>query len=107
MVEIIFQGASGEAKTRCHARPGDAIVDLCDDHDAPIPFGCRSASCATCIIVVDDPDHVLAPPETDEQDLLATERLSLPHRLACQARVREDAPNSMGDGSPRVQIRIP
>ncbi|MFP6685886.1 MAG: 2Fe-2S iron-sulfur cluster-binding protein [Polyangiaceae bacterium] len=107
MVELVFEGTSDGVTTRCHARPGDAIVDLCDEHDAPVPFGCRSASCATCAVIVDDPHHVLAAPEPEEQDLLASEQLSHPHRLACQARIRDDAPNSTGDGSPRVQIRIP
>ena len=107
MFEIIFEGASGSTTTRCDADPGDAIVDLCDEHDAPVPFGCRSATCATCVITVNDPDQVLAAPGTEEQDLLTSEQLSHPHRLACQARIRNDGPSSTAEGSPRLRIIIP
>lgn len=71
---------------------GAALVDLCDAHDAPIPFNCRSASCGTCRIHVIEGADELLPPAEDELDLLDVFNSKPPNvRLACQARLRPGA----------------
>src|SRR5215471_2344265 len=71
------------------APAGARLVDLCDEHAAPIPFSCRSASCGTCRIYVLEGAELLEPPRDEELDVLdifgddPSQR-----RLACQARLR-------------------
>jgi ferredoxin len=71
-------------------RGGD-LVDICDEFLAPVPFSCRSASCATCQIEVIEGSNLLEPPSGEERELL--ELLGGPgnSRLACQARVKPGA----------------
>src|SRR5437763_4631091 len=74
------------------APAGAALVDLCDEHLAPIPFNCRSASCGTCRIHVLEGADQLVPPAEDELDLLDVFNHKPPLvRLTCQARLRPDA----------------
>lgn len=74
------------------APAGVPLIDLCDDHGAPIPFSCRSASCGTCRIHVLEGAQDLLPPAEDELDLLDVFNLKPPLvRLACQARLRPGA----------------
>jgi ferredoxin len=69
-----------------------ALVDLCDEHDAPIPFSCRTASCGTCRIHVLEGADQLLPPAQDELDLLDVFNHEPPKiRLTCQAKLRPGA----------------
>ncbi len=83
-------GALGRDK-RVDAPDGGDLLDICDEHYAPVPFSCRSASCATCQIEVLEGQELLDAPEPAEVELL--ELLGGPenNRLACQARVRAGA----------------
>jgi 2Fe-2S ferredoxin len=76
---------------------GAALVDLCDAHDAPIPFGCRVASCGTCRIDVLAGAEQLSPPAEDELDLLDVFNAAPAVRLACQAR--------LGPGAVRIHVK--
>jgi len=74
------------------APDGAALVDLCDEHNAPIPFNCRSASCGTCRIHVLEGADDLLPAAEDELDLLDVFNLKPPLvRLTCQAKLRPGA----------------
>ena len=77
------------------AQPGDRLLDLCDDVGAPIPFSCRDASCATCLVDVDGKGMLLAP-DVNELRLLARVGAGPDQRLACQALVAD------ADGELRV-----
>jgi ferredoxin len=71
------------------APAGARLLDVCDEHDAPVPFSCRGASCGTCRIEVVDGADRLEPAEDDERellDLLGDDPARC--RLACQARLR-------------------
>ena len=77
---------------------GGALVDTCDDHEAPVPFSCKSASCGTCRIeILEGADELLAPAdeELDVLDLFATAPPR--YRLACQAKMKP------GTGTLRVR----
>jgi 2Fe-2S ferredoxin len=74
---------------RVDAPEGGALVDLCDDNDAPVPFSCKSASCGTCRVDVLEGMGELLPPEDEELDILdifGDDPKS--RRLACQAQMR-------------------
>ena len=74
------------------APEGAALIDLCDEHKAPIPFSCRTASCGTCRVHVLEGADQLLPPAEDELDLLDVFNHKPPHiRLTCQAKLKPGA----------------
>jgi len=89
MPEITFESHDGSQKKTVNAPNGGALADICDDNAAPIPFSCRSASCATCHIEVLEGQDALLPPETEELDVLEAIMAEPPkYRLACCAKMR-------------------
>jgi ferredoxin len=79
-----LESVFGAAKT-IDAPEGGPLVDLCDEHYAPIPFSCRSATCGTChVVVVEGLEH-FEPPDQAEAELLGILRGPRSSRLACQA----------------------
>ncbi len=87
MPTVLFEGK--KRKLVIEAPDGGALVDLIDANNAPIPFSCRSASCATCRIHVLEGANLFTDPEDEELAILdvfgapPTEQ-----RLACQAKLR-------------------
>jgi 2Fe-2S ferredoxin len=68
---------------------GGALVDTCDDHAAPVPFSCKSASCGTCRLEILEGASLLLPAADDELDVLDIFSSPPPgHRLACQAKMK-------------------
>ena len=91
MPRIVFIGLDGETR-ETEAPGGAALVDLCDELNAPIPFSCRSASCGTCRLVVLEGAQLLAPAEDDEIQVLDAFGQAPPdRRLACQAKLANGA----------------
>ena len=89
MPTVTFESSDGTKKTTAEAPNGGALADLCDDHAAPIPFSCRSASCATCHIEVIEGADALLPPEDEELDVLDAIGAAPPkYRLACCAKAK-------------------
>jgi 2Fe-2S ferredoxin len=84
---------SREAPTlEVSAPEGGSLADLCDKHDAAVPFSCRGASCGTCRIDVLEGMQELTEPEDEELDILdifgdKPEK----RRLACQAKMKPGA----------------
>ena len=98
MPEITFESFDGTKKKTVDAPDGAPLADLIDDNDAPIPFSCRSASCATCHIEVLEGADTLLPPEEEERDVLDAISSAAPRfRLACCAR--------LGKGPAKVVVR--
>jgi ferredoxin len=98
---VVFESLAGEV-VETDAPDGGSLVDLCDDHRAPVPFSCRSASCGTCRVDVLDGAELLEPPRGDELEVLDLFGDDPAHRrLACQARVRA------GGGRLRVRVAEP
>ncbi|HXN32787.1 MAG TPA: 2Fe-2S iron-sulfur cluster-binding protein [Polyangiaceae bacterium] len=94
---VVFESSNGVA-IEADAPEGGRLVDLCDEHRAPVPFSCRSASCGTCRIDILEGSELLEPPRDDELevlDLFGDDPARC--RLACQARVRA--------GKGRVRVR--
>ncbi|MBP9114251.1 MAG: (2Fe-2S)-binding protein [Polyangiaceae bacterium] len=68
---------------------GGALQDVCDAHDSPVPFSCRSANCGTCRIEVLEGADLILPPEDEELDILDVFSLKAPKfRLACQSKLK-------------------
>lgn len=66
-------------------KPGRRLVDICDEFNTNLLFGCRSASCGTCLIEVLEGSENLSPVTEEEEvllDVLAEGHLKA--RLGCQ-----------------------
>jgi 2Fe-2S ferredoxin len=100
MPRVTFESNDGARSVSVEAPGGGALADFADDSEAPIPFSCRSASCATCHVEVLEGQSLLLPPEDEELDVL--DAISSPpprFRLACCAKVQP------GDGIVRVRAQ--
>jgi 2Fe-2S ferredoxin len=79
-----LESTFGRAKT-VEAPEGGALVDICDKSYAPIPFSCRSATCATCHVIVSEGLEHFEPMAEAEEELLSILNGPKNSRLACQA----------------------
>ena len=97
MVKVIFEVAGAPDRTvEVTAEVGDTLVDLADDHDAPVPFSCRSASCGICMVRVIEGAQLLAPALADEREVLRDQGGLGRDRLTCQAEI-------VGEGTIRLR----
>ena len=100
MPTVTFESSDAKITKTVSAPKGGSVADLCDDHEAPIPFSCRSASCATCHIEVLEGQDAFLPPEPDELDVLdAIDSKPPRYRLACCAQLKP------GDALVRVRAQ--
>lgn len=88
MPKIEFLASVAGSAKEADAPAGGPLLDICDDALAPIPFSCRSASCATCHVEVLEGADLLEPPDEPEQDLLDIVNGPKNSRLACQVIVK-------------------
>jgi ferredoxin len=86
--KIEFLASIAGSAREADAPHGGALLDICDDALAPIPFSCRSASCATCHVEVLAGGELLEPPDEPKQDLLDIVGGPAGSRLACQVIVK-------------------
>lgn len=69
---------------------GYALIDMCEDHDTSILFGCRDGACGACMVrVLEGADHISKMGD-DEKDFLETMAAEANERLACQCKVYGD-----------------
>lgn len=88
MPTVRFLDSEGELAVEVDVPEGGALVDLCDLHEAPVPFSCRSASCGTCRVDVLEGLESFEAPSDDEADVLAIFADPPTRRLACSAKLR-------------------
>lgn len=91
---VIFEclGSVRPAAVEVPAPEGGALIDLCDERSAPVPFSCRSASCGTCRVEVLEGAELLDPPADEELDVLDIFGDDPKKtRLACQAKIKTGA----------------
>jgi len=67
-----------------------AMIDMCEDHDTSILFGCRDGACGACMIRVVEGADNFSPMKDDERDFLETMAAEPNERLACQCKVLGD-----------------
>lgn len=69
---------------------GYKMIDMCDQHDTSILFGCRDGACGACMIRVLAGAENLSPMADDERDFLESMAAAPNERLACQCKVLGD-----------------
>ncbi len=67
-----------------------AIIDVCENEDTSILFGCRDGACGACMIRVLENPQNLSPMQESERDFLETMAARDDERLACQCLVLGD-----------------
>src|SRR5690606_1640339 len=97
MPKVIVEANPAGARKEVYVPEGGSLMDVADDRWLPIPFSCRSASCATCQVEILDGAECLEPPEEDEADLLDGVGGPQGSRLACQLQLKP------GSGTVRVK----
>ena len=66
------------------------MIDMSEEHDTSILFGCRDGACGACMIKVVEGEKNLTPMGDDEKDFLSTMAAEPEERLACQCKVLGD-----------------
>ena len=88
MTTVRFEPAGYEVQ---NVQPGTRLVDVTDEHPtAEVPYSCRSASCGTCRVRVDEGAEALSEPDADELDVLDIFGNEEGVRLCCQIELRKD-----------------
>ncbi|HET9627123.1 MAG TPA: 2Fe-2S iron-sulfur cluster-binding protein [Kofleriaceae bacterium] len=96
-MKVILESSTGRT-LEVDAAPGAKLEHLVDDHNGPIPFSCRSASCGTCRIHVLEGADQLVPAAQDEIDLLDVyDHVPPLIRLTCQGR--------LAPGATRIRVK--
>jgi ferredoxin len=67
-----------------------AMIDMCEQHDTSILFGCRDGACGACMIRIIEGEENLSKMQDHERDFLETMAAEPNERLACQCRVKGD-----------------
>ncbi len=76
---------------------GYALIDLSEEHDTSILFGCRDGACGACMVKVLEGAQNLSPMQEDEKDFLETMAAEPHERLACQCKVFGDVTLEVAD----------
>ena len=69
---------------------GSSIIDVCENEETSILFGCRDGACGACMIRVLENPQNLSTMEDHERDFLETMAARDDERLACQCKVLGD-----------------
>ena len=69
---------------------GTRLIDVSDDAETGIVYGCRQCSCGRCMVEVVEGEDGLAPPTVLEIEVLDHHEGGARSRLACQAKVVGD-----------------
>ncbi len=49
---------------------GYPLIDMCEDHDTSILFGCRDGACGACMVKIIQGSEKISPMKDDEKDFL-------------------------------------
>jgi ferredoxin len=71
-------------------KKGAALVDVAEDHDTGLDFGCRDGVCGTCIMTVRGGAENLSAADVEEKDTLENFGAAPGQRLACQVKILGD-----------------
>ena len=78
-------------------KDGYAMIDMCEDYDTSILFGCRDGACGACMVRVKKGGEHLSKMGDDERDFLETMAAEPDERLACQCTVHGDVVVEVSD----------
>jgi ferredoxin len=77
-------------KLTIEVKEGYPLIDMCEEHDTSILFGCRDGACGACMIRVRSGAEFVSKMQDDERDFLETMAAEPNERLACQCKVYGD-----------------
>ncbi len=69
---------------------GEKMIDVCQRHVTSILFGCRNATCGSCLVNVKEGSENISAMEDREKALLKTMFAEPRDRLACQCEIKGD-----------------
>ena len=76
-------------KVMHHIEDGSRLIDICDDIDVSLTFGCTEGSCGVCELTVLNGRSNLSKVTEEEKNYLLPEDLDQGMRLGCQLKVRK------------------
>ncbi len=77
--------------------PGTNLIDMADQHDTSILFGCRDAACGACMIRVLEGKDNISKMDDNERDFLESMAAREDERLACQCKINGDVTIEVSD----------
>lgn len=69
---------------------GISLIDIANEVDCDITFGCKSGSCGTCRVRIVTGQENLSPPSREELDFLSGFGAHPDERLGCQLQIQGD-----------------
>ena len=68
---------------------GSPLIEICDEIDVSLSFGCTEGTCGVCELTVIDGGNNLSKITDEEKEYLLPEDLQAGMRLGCQLKVRK------------------
>ena len=68
---------------------GSPLIEICDEIDVSLSFGCTEGTCGVCELTVVDGDKNLSKITDEEKEYLLPEDLQAGMRLGCQLKIRK------------------
>ena len=68
---------------------GSPLIDICDEIDVSLSFGCTEGTCGVCELTVVDGTKNLSKITDEEKEYLLPEDLQVGMRLGCQLKIRK------------------
>ena len=68
---------------------GSKLIDICDEIDVSLSFGCTEGTCGVCELTVLGGKNNLSKVTDEEKDYLLPEDIAEGMRLGCQLKVRK------------------
>ena len=68
---------------------GTSLIDLCDDTQVSLSFGCTEGTCGVCEVTVVEGKENVSRITEEEKDYLLPEDLEEGMRLGCQVKIRK------------------
>ena len=79
-----------DTDTTLEVPSGAALLDACEESDAPVPFACTAGACGTCLIQLEAGADQVSPMDADEERTVRSSTELEGARLACQLTVLGD-----------------
>ena len=73
----------------CKVEDGSSLIDICDETDVSLSFGCTEGSCGVCELTVLNGNQNLSKVTEEEKNYLLTEDIQAGMRLGCQLKIRK------------------
>ena len=68
---------------------GSPLIDICDEINVSLSFGCTEGTCGVCELTVVDGNKNLSKITDEEKEYLLPEDLKAGMRLGCQLKIRK------------------